>query len=84
MQGLPEGSILGPILFLFYVNDLEDHLPPGVELAVYADDTTIYTILKTRDSADASCANLQAAVDTHFRSGGRNGTSPLSRPSPKQ
>ena len=44
MQGLPEGSILGPILFLFYVNDLEDHLPPGVELAVYADDTTIYTI----------------------------------------
>ena len=82
--GVLQGSILGPILFLFYVNDLEDHLPPGVELAVYADDTTIYTILKTRDSADASCANLQAAVDTHFRSGGRNGTSPLSRPSPKQ
>ena len=58
-----QGSILGPILFLLYVNDLEDHVLPGVELAVYADDTTIYTVLKTRDSADASCANLQAAVD---------------------
>ena len=39
--GVPQGSTLGPIMFLLYVNDLEDHLPPGVELAVYADDTTI-------------------------------------------
>ena len=42
--GVLQGSILGPILFLLYVNDLEDHVLPGVELAVYADDTTIYTI----------------------------------------
>ena len=53
----------GRSCFCFYVNDLEDHLPPGVELAISADDTTIHTILKPRDSADASCANLQAAVD---------------------
>ena len=45
--GVPQGNILVPILFLLDVNDLEDHPPPGVELAVYADDTTIYTVLKT-------------------------------------
>ena len=43
--GVQQGSIHGPILFLVYVNGLEDHLPPGVELAVLADDTTTYTVL---------------------------------------
>ena len=85
--GVPQGSILGPILFLFYVkfvvNNLEYHLPPGVELAIYADETAIYKVLKAGDSADASCANLQAAVGA-LSKWGRNGTSPSNRPSPRQ
>ena len=36
-------------------------MPRGVELAIYGDDTT--TALKTKHSASASCATLQAAVD---------------------
>lgn len=39
--GVPQGSILGPTLFLIYVNDLENHLPPSIQLATYADDTTL-------------------------------------------
>jgi len=67
--GVPQGSVLGPTLFLLYVNDLEDHLPDGVELAVYADDTTMYTFLRTKDSCEDDCAALQAAVDVLSRWG---------------
>ena len=57
LSGVPQGSIIGPLLFLIYVNYLSMHLTCNTEM--YADETTLHESSK-------SLLNIQANLQTNL------------------
>ena len=41
-SGVPQGSVIGPLLFVLFIDDINDCISEGTELALYADDTKIW------------------------------------------
>jgi len=56
---VPQGSVLGPLLFILYINNIIEVCPDGCNIKMFADDTLIYV-------SGESSADLEVKLNTAF------------------
>ena len=52
LSGVPQGTVLGPLLFLAYINDINTHLSEGTKIRLFADDSLLYRTIRTKEDSD--------------------------------
>ncbi len=63
LSGIPQGSVLGPLLFIIYINDLVEQCENGANIYLFADDAKIYKYVSKLEDKVA----LQQSVNNFMK-----------------
>jgi len=66
-QGVPQGSILGPLLFLIYINDLPNLASTGTKILLYADNTSIIVTSSHLENFETKIDNIFGDINNWFK-----------------
>ena len=50
-RSVPQGAVLSPLLFLFYIDGIRDVAPEGVKVSLYADDIAVWAQSRNKNAA---------------------------------
>ena len=62
LAGAPQGALIGPLLFVIYINDLPNELKSNVKL--FADDTSLFTVVKDKNESANILQNDLQSIST--------------------
>jgi Reverse transcriptase (RNA-dependent DNA polymerase) len=61
ISGVPQGSVLGPVLFILFVNDITECITDNVSVKLFADDAKVYSVI---NDVNFNSFKLQHTLDS--------------------
>ena len=63
VSGVPQGTVLGPILFLVHIRGISSNSSPGTFTSSFADDTKVWRTVRTEEDCDILQSDLHSIYD---------------------